>query len=109
MIPSEVSKYALHAIFAVFVLSSMTFWMATKGRELGIEVERRVEDITTRGATLALTSFSFIVVFREGLETVLFLTPFPVDDAVGTLIAASFGVMVSITLAYALFVFWCED
>jgi len=92
------------ALFAVLVLSSMIYWMASKGKELRKEVERRVRDISTRGATLALTSFSFIVVFREGLETVLFLTPFLLDDAVGTLIGAFLGVVASLVLAYAIFV-----
>ncbi|MDH5483159.1 MAG: FTR1 family protein [Candidatus Bathyarchaeota archaeon] len=92
------------ALFAVFVISSMIYWMASKGRELRNEVEQRVKDIVTRGATLALTSFSFIVTFREGLETVLFLTPFLVDDAASTFVGAFLGVVGSIILAYAMFV-----
>jgi high-affinity iron transporter len=92
------------ALFAVLVLSSMIYWMATKGKELKVEVERRVGAIVTRGATLALISFSFIVVFREGLETVLFLTPFLLIDAVGTLAGAFLGIIASLALAYAIFV-----
>lgn len=92
------------ALFAVFVLSSMIYWMASKGKELRKEVEKRVKDIVTSGATLALISFSFVVVFREGLETVLFLTPFLLDDAVGTIVGAFIGVVSSLVLAYAIFV-----
>ncbi|RLI47186.1 ferrous iron transporter [Candidatus Bathyarchaeota archaeon] len=92
------------ALIAVAVLSSMIYWMASKGKELKMEVEKRLEAIVTRGATIALISFSFIVVFREGLETVLFLTPFLLDDAVGTLIGAFLGVVASLALAYAIFV-----
>jgi len=92
------------AIFAVVVLSSMIYWMATKGRGLKIEVERQVEAIVTRGASLALASFSFIIVFREGLETVLFLTPFLLEDAVGTLLGAFLGIIASLALAYSIFV-----
>ncbi|MDH5449138.1 MAG: FTR1 family protein [Candidatus Bathyarchaeota archaeon] len=92
------------ALLAVFVLSSMIYWMASKGKELRKEVEKRVKEIVTRGATLALTSFSFIVVFREGLETVLFLTPFLVDDAGGTLVGAFLGITVALVLAYAIFI-----
>jgi len=103
--PTKALFEGVAALFAVFVLSSMIFWMVTKGRELGIEVERRVEDITTRGATLALASFSFIVIFREGLETVLFLTPFLLRDVIGTLAGASLGIGASLALAYVIFVF----
>jgi len=102
--PTKALFEAVAAVIAVFVLSSMIYWMASKGKELKMEVERRLEAVVTRGATLTLTSFSFIVVFREGLETVLFLTPFLVDDATGTLIGAFLGIVASLALAYAMFV-----
>jgi len=102
--PNKALFEGVAAFIAVFVLSSMIYWMASKGRELKMEVEKRVEAIVTRGATLALTSFSFIVVFREGLETVLFLTPFLVEDVTGTLIGAFLGIVTSLALAYAIFV-----
>ncbi len=102
--PSKALFEGVAALIAVVVLSSMIYWMATKGKELKMEVEKRLETIVTRGSTLALTSFTFIVVFREGLETVLFLTPFLVDDAFGTLVGASLGVVASLALAYAIFV-----
>jgi high-affinity iron transporter len=102
--PTKALFEGVAALIAVFVLSSMIYWMATKGKEIKMEVEKRLETIVTRGATLALTSFSFIVVFREGLETVLFLTPFLVDDAVGTLVGAFLGIVASLALAYAMFI-----
>ncbi|MGD8505352.1 MAG: FTR1 family protein [Candidatus Bathyarchaeota archaeon] len=92
------------AIIAVFVLSSMIYWMSTKGKSLKREMEKKLETITTREATFALTSFSFIVVFREGLETVLFLTPFLVEDVAGTLVGAFLGVIASLALACGIFV-----
>lgn len=102
--PSKPLFEGIAALIAIFVLSSMIYWMATKGKELKIEVEKRLEAMVTRGATLGLTSFSFIVVFREGLETVLFLTPFMAVDAVGTVIGAILGVAASLALAYVVFV-----
>lgn len=99
----EVLFEGVAALFAVSVLSYMIYWMATKGKEIRIEVERRVKAIVTRGAALGLISFSFIVVVREGLETVLFLTPFLVEDAIGTLSGALLGAAASLTLAYAVF------
>ncbi len=102
--PTKALFEGVAAIIAVFVLSSMIYWMASKGKELRTEVEKRLEAITTRGATLTLTSFSFTVVFREGLETVLFLTPFLLDDAISTLIGAFLGIVASLALAYIVFV-----
>jgi len=91
------------ALIAVAVLSFMIYWMATKGRELKTEVERRIESIATRGAAVGLISFAFVAVFREGLETVLFLTPFLVEDAFGTVAGLLLGVVTSVVLAYAIF------
>ena len=92
------------ALFAVSVLSYMIYWMAAKGKEIRMEVEKRLETIATRGATIALTSFSFIIVFREGLETVLFLTPFLPKDVVGTLAGVLLGTAASVALGYTIFV-----
>lgn len=92
------------AFFAVFVLSSMIYWMASKGKEFREDVEKRVDEIVTQGATLALASFSFVLVFREGLETVLSLTPFLLDDVPGTLAGAFLGIMAALVLAYSVFI-----
>lgn len=102
--PNKALFEGVAALFAVLVLSSMIYWMATRGKELKMELERRVEAIVTRGAALALISFSFVVVFREGLETVLFLTPFLLKDVMGTLAGAFVGIVASSVLAYAIFV-----
>lgn len=67
---------ATAAFVAVVVLSSMIYWMAVKGRHIKKEMEQRIEAITTKGTIIGLVSIAFIVVFREGLEMVLFLTPF---------------------------------
>lgn len=102
--PEKALFEGVAALFAVLVLSSMIYWMASKGQKLRMELEKRVKEIVTRGATLALLTFSFIMVFREGLETVLFLTPFLLDDAFGTLFGASLGAGAAMILAYAVFV-----
>ncbi|MEM2111755.1 MAG: FTR1 family protein [Candidatus Bathyarchaeia archaeon] len=92
------------AIIAVVVLSSMIYWMATKGKELKAEVERWVEAIATHGTTLGLVAFAFVTVFREGLETVLFLTPFLVTDTIATVTGLFLGTLTSLALAYGIFV-----
>lgn len=102
--PIQVLFEGVAALFAVVVLSSMIYWMAVKGKEIKMEVEHRVEAIVTRGAVFGLISFSFIVAFREGLETVLFLTPFLLTDAISTIIGAFLGAATSLILAYGIFV-----
>ena len=102
--PIQVLFEGITALFAVAVLSSMIYWMATKGKELKSEMEKKIESIATRGAILGLVSFAFIAVFREGLETILFLTPFLVTDTVGTISGALLGIATSLALAYGIFV-----
>lgn len=93
------------ALIAVIVLTSMIYWMAVKGRTIKHEVEKRVEAAVTKGAIFALASLTFVLVFREGLETVLFLTPFLVQDVIATLVGAALGLVFGCALSFAIFRF----
>jgi len=60
---------------AIFV-GSMVIWMARTGKRLKQEIETKLTEISSRpsrAATLGLFLFVFLMVFREGVETVLFL------------------------------------
>ncbi|MCO6040696.1 FTR1 family iron permease [Thermococcus alcaliphilus] len=85
---------------AVIVLTSMIYWMATKGRNIKAEIESKVSRAIN---PFALIGFTFIVVFREGLETVLFLTPFATQDLGGTLVGLMGGVISALVLAYLIY------
>jgi len=95
---------SLTAFIAVLVLSTVIYWMTLKGGTIHIEMERRTEVAATRGASLGLLSLSFVVVFREGFETILFLTPFFLADALGSLVGTSLGIFTAIMLAYGIFI-----
>lgn len=64
------------ALIAVAVLTSMIYWMAIKGPKLKEVVEDEVKKTITKGTMIGLILLAFVLVFREGLETVLFLTPY---------------------------------
>ncbi len=60
---------------AVFV-ASMVVWMWRTGKRLKQEIESKLSTLSsspTRAAALGLFLFVFLMVFREGIETVLFL------------------------------------
>jgi FTR1 family protein len=60
---------------AIFV-ASMGVWMWRTGKRLKREIETRLAQLAarpSRGAVLGLFTFVFLMVFREGVETVLFL------------------------------------
>jgi high-affinity iron transporter len=101
---SQLLFEAIAAFVAVAVLSFMIYWMAVKGRNIRKEMEKRIESVTSRGTITGLVSLGFIVVFREGFETVLFLTPFLLGDAIATLIGMFVGILTAILLVYVVFV-----
>ncbi|MFQ6013790.1 MAG: FTR1 family protein [Thermoplasmata archaeon] len=93
------------ALVAVAVLTSMLFWMAIRARTMKSRIQGRVEAAATHGALLGVAAVTFILVFREGLETVLFLTPFMVQDVAGTILGVVLGVGTGVGLSYAVFHF----
>ncbi len=93
------------ALIAVAVLTSMIYWMAMKARTIKATLQGRVEAAVGRGAIFGLFSVTFILVFREGLETVLFLTPFLVQDVPATLLGAGLGLGAGVLLAFGIFAF----
>jgi high-affinity iron transporter len=92
------------AFTAVLVLSSMIYWMTVKGKSVKKETERRIEKVIAKGAILSLALIAFITVFREGLETMLFLIPFLIEDRIGTLIGLSIGTTTALSLSYGIFI-----
>ncbi len=93
------------ALTAVAVLTSVILWMAIQARTMKSRIQGRVEAAATQGAILGVAAVTFILVFREGLETVLFLMPFMVMDASGTILGMALGVGAGLALSYAVFRF----
>lgn len=90
------------ALVAVIVLLYLGFWMhgktnAAKWKEF---VETRVKGLISRNNMIGLASFSFIVVFREAFESVLFLSSLTLDGKT----ESSLGVLIG-TLAAGLILF----
>ncbi|PLV57322.1 FTR1 family protein [Thermotoga sp. SG1] len=86
---------------AVVVLTSMIYWMVTKGRNIKSEIEKKVSKAISRWA---LIGFAFIVVFREGFETVLFVTPFMTQDLAGTVFGVVLGLINAMAIAFISYV-----
>ena len=85
-------------LFAVIVLTWMVFWMRYQARFLKTDLERQVESAVARGANWGLFALTFLAVFREGLETALFLAANAfAADAYGTVV----GTLIGLTLAVA--------
>jgi high-affinity iron transporter len=58
---------------AVGVLSWMVLWMSRHARAIRGELQRKADRVLEGGGLAGLAAIAFIAVFREGMETVLFL------------------------------------
>ena len=89
---------------AVGVLTWMIFWMRYQARLLKNELERGVQQAVATGRNIGLFSLAFIAVFREGVETALFLSAAAfVNPGQGTLAGAALGIAVAALLGYLIY------
>lgn len=91
------------SLTAAGVLTYMIFWMSRNARKLKGEFQERMDVSISRGQTLGLGVLAFVAVFREGVETVLFLGTLAMRDLQNTLIGAAAGIAVVLSLATLLF------
>jgi len=90
------------SLTATVVLTYMILWMARHAQTIKVELERKVEIAVTTGQLLGIVALSFVAVFREGLETVLFLTTLAIIDSPGTVFGAVTASLIVIVLAMIL-------
>lgn len=100
--PEELFE-GIASLTAVVVLSYMIVWMAVHSKHIKKELEKNVEVAISTGELIKIASLSFIVVFREGVETVLFLTAAAINEPGSTLLGFILAIAVVIALASALF------
>ncbi len=66
---------------ACAVLTYMIFWMDRQARKIKSEIETQIEVAMSRGEYFVLMSLPFLAIFREGAETVLFLSAVASKDS----------------------------
>jgi high-affinity iron transporter len=89
-------------LVAVGVLSYMVLWMRKQARFLKSHLEAQVESALKTGSTFAMAFLAFVVVIREGVETVLFLfSAWRVEENTGAMfIGGLIGLAVAIAIGY---------
>jgi len=89
-------------LVAAFFVISMVIFMMRAGHKMKGEIETRVGSLAGKGSSWGIFAFTFLMVFREGVETVLILKGVSLDTSdlmsfIGTLLgvalAVVFGVM----------------
>jgi len=61
-------------LFAALVLTWMIFWMRYQARHIRVGLEHEMQRAMSAHAGWGILSLTFLAVFREGVETVLFLS-----------------------------------
>ena len=92
-------------LLAVVILTWMIFWMRYQGRFMKRELEQQVQTTLATGATLGIFGLAFVAVFREGIETALFLSASAfASDAAATWMGSIIGLGLAIAAGYAVYV-----
>ena len=86
---------------AFFVITMIVFMMRTARRLKG-DIETRVESLAGRSSSLGLFAFIFLMVLREGVETVLILSAVSLNSTelmnfLGTLVGVALAVVFGVT------------
>jgi high-affinity iron transporter len=90
------------SLTAVVVLTYMIFWMTGHSKNIKGELQEKIDIAVSQGELYSIATLSFVAVFREGLETVLFLTTTFVQDATGTILGIAVGAAIVLVLAVLL-------
>ncbi len=95
--------------FAMFVaagvLTWMIFWMRKQAVDIKVHLHAQIQSVLTGGSSLGLVILAFVVVVREGIETVLFLfaatrvAESPALFAVGGFL----GLAIAIVIGYSIY------
>jgi high-affinity iron transporter len=91
-------------MLAVVVLTYMIFWMNRQAKSIRSDIEISIEKAVDRGRVFSLLFLGFIVVFREGAETVLFFRAISYQaNSSELIIGGTLGILSSIVLAVIFF------
>ena len=94
------------SIAACAVLTHMIFWMDRQAKQIKPELEAKVEQAVTKEEMLTIVALPFIAVFREGAETVLFLSAISMQSSSSiSLGMGSFGFLLAVLIGVLIFAF----
>ena len=91
------------SLTAAAVLTYMIFWMANNSKNIKGQLHGKIDVSISKGQMIGLTLMSFIAVFREGVETVLFLGTLAITSPMDTIIGFVLGLAVVLILSLIMF------
>lgn len=102
--PAEQIYEGTALLTAVAVLTYMIFWMRKQAINIKGELQSRVDSALKSGSTFAMALLAFLIVVREGIESILFMfasvqTSNPAPAALG----GTLGLAVAVLLGYSIY------
>ena len=96
------------ALTAAIVLTYMIFWMAHNSKRIKGEVQEKIDLSISKGQILGVAALSFMAVFREGVETVLFLGTLAIKSPFDTIFGFVVGLVAVVVLSFIMFKGMCR-
>lgn len=90
-------------LVAVCVLTYMVIWMHHQARYIAGSIKHEIDTYISSRQIYGLAFMSFIAVYREGVETVLFFAALRSAEAATSLLGGILGVILAVLLALAFF------
>ncbi|MHA2271268.1 MAG: FTR1 family iron permease [Candidatus Hodarchaeales archaeon] len=91
-------------LLAASILTSMILWMFRNAKDIRMGLEEKAQAAISGTKKYAIFSLAFVAVFREGIETVLFLAGVTSNEPTSAvLFSGAIGIIVSIILAVLAF------
>lgn len=87
---------------ATAVLTYMIVWMSKNANKIKGELHQKIDYVVSQGQVVGIASIAFLAVFREGIETVLFLTISFFTDPIGSSIGMIIGFVLVGVIAFLL-------
>ncbi len=91
------------ALAAAVVLTYMILWMANNSKKIKGEIQEKIDLSISNGQMFGIAALSFVAVFREGVETVLFLGTLAIQAPADTIAGFIIGLMIVIALSFIMF------
>src|SRR3989339_501520 len=94
------------SIIACGVLTHMLFWMHKESKKIKSHIEAKIEMALTKGEYFTIITLPFLAIFREGAETVLFLSAIIAKEGVSVSLAGGIvGFILAVFIAVLIFMF----
>lgn len=92
------------SFLACIVLTYMVFWMDRQARHIKPQIQSQFETAISRQEYFVMMSLPFLAIFREGAETVLFLSAMVSRDPASiSLSGGVVGLLIAVIIAFVIF------